>query len=535
MFGVQFFLGDQGVWCKGLRVDRGLFWRTVCVGVASLWFALAGAALAQTTAFSYQGKLSDAGAPANGNYDFQFRLFDTSAVGTGTQQGTAMVLASVPVDSGIFTVALDFGASVFDGSARFLEIGVRPGGTPGSYVLLAPRHPISSSPYAVQTLNAQRLGGLPADRYVASAINGLVGIGTNNPLSGRLHVVGGDSTAVFADGGTGTGVSGTSTSGIGVRGNSGSFEGVRGESGGTTSAGVVGYNMNGGYGVFGSSAGEGVRGQSTVGTGVVGSSTGGIGVRGISASFEGVRGESIGTTSAGVVGYNTSGAGFGVYGSATGSGAGVQGQSASGGGVVGASVIGSGVYGESSAASTTSAAGVFGKGLGSGGIGVIGEANVANAVGVFGVSTSADGFGMYARALNGQGARALYVDGTATQTPSFGGIIKAAVEVDGNFAGGPFITKCFNGVTGASSPNTNCGISIAQIASGWVRVTLPFDIVNRLYSLATEFNSAGNFGAGGYKIGANYRRVSATQVDVFTFVHDGTNNTTGAKFTLMIF
>jgi len=519
-----------------LGMNRMALGRIVAIAVASLWFAFAGSGLAQTTSFSYQGKLTDAGAPATGNYDFQFRLFDTGTVGTGSQQGATVQMPLIAVDSGIFTVALDFGATPFNGAARFLEIGVRPGGTSGGYVLLAPRHQVGSSPYAVQTLNAHQLGGLPASRYVASAANGLVGIGTTNPLSGHLHVVGGGSTAVFADGGASTGVSGTSTSGIGVRGNSASFEGVRGETASSTSGGVVGYNASGsGYGVFGSSAGEGVRGQSTVGTGVVGSSTSGIGVRGISASFEGVRGESGGASSAGVVGYNTSGAGFGVYGSGAGSGAGVQGLSVSGGGIVGASSSGSGVYGESSAVNTTAAAGVFGKGLGSGGIGVMGEANVANASGVYGVSTSADGFGVYARALNGQGARALYVDGTATQTATFGGIIKAAVEVEGNVVGGAFITKCFNGVTGAKSPNTNCGISVSTIAAGWVRVTFPFDITNRFYSLSAAFNSAGNFGAGGYKIGANYRVESATQLDVFTFVDDGTNNTSNARFTLMVF
>lgn len=491
-------------------------------------------ALAQPTAFSYQGKLTDGGVPATGSYDLQFRLFDTSTVGTGIQQGTAVVMSAVAVDSGIFTVALDFGANVFDGSPRYLEIGVRPGGSPATYSLLAPRHPITSSPYAVQTLNAQQLGGVPASRYVAAAPNGYVGVGTANPLSGRLHVVGGGTTAVYADGGAATGVQGSSTSGIGVRGASSSFEGVRGETAGTTSGGVVGYNSSGaGYGVYGASEGEAVRGQSTAGTGVMGTSTSGTGVRGnstsyvavwgTSGSFEGVRGESGGASSGGVVGYNTSGTGPGVYGSGAGTGTGVS----------GVSVTGSGVFGQSSATSTTAAAGVYGKGLGSGGIGVIGEANVANAVGVFGVSTSADGFGVYARALNG-GARALYVDGPATQTSSFGGLIKAAVEVD--WVGtGVFITKCFNGVSAATSPNTNCGIAVSQIAAGWVRVTLPFDITNRFFSLSAAFNSSSYNGAGGFKVGANYRQVQATQLDVFTFVDNGTNNTYEAKFTLLVF
>ena len=35
---------------------------------------------AQTTAFTYQGKLSDWANPANANYDMQFKLFDTAIV-----------------------------------------------------------------------------------------------------------------------------------------------------------------------------------------------------------------------------------------------------------------------------------------------------------------------------------------------------------------------------------------------------------------------------------------------------------------------
>ena len=42
----------------------------------------------QTTAFTYQGKLVDAGSPANGQYDLQFKLFDTLTLGTGTHTVT---------------------------------------------------------------------------------------------------------------------------------------------------------------------------------------------------------------------------------------------------------------------------------------------------------------------------------------------------------------------------------------------------------------------------------------------------------------
>ena len=55
--------------------------------LAFVWLLLFSITLvAQTTAFTYQGKLADNGNPANGHYDFQFSLFD--ALSGGAQQGT---------------------------------------------------------------------------------------------------------------------------------------------------------------------------------------------------------------------------------------------------------------------------------------------------------------------------------------------------------------------------------------------------------------------------------------------------------------
>src|SRR5262245_3763266 len=100
---------------------------------------------AQTTAFTYQGKLVDSGNPANGSYDMQFKLFDTVTVGTGTQQGSTVTVSNVTVSGGIFTAQLDFGvcASCFDGAARFLEIAVKPT-SGGTFTTLGPRQPVTS-------------------------------------------------------------------------------------------------------------------------------------------------------------------------------------------------------------------------------------------------------------------------------------------------------------------------------------------------------------------------------------------------------
>lgn len=43
---------------------------------------------AQPTGFSYQGSLKNAGAPANGNHDFEFRLWDS--VSGGAQIGSTL-------------------------------------------------------------------------------------------------------------------------------------------------------------------------------------------------------------------------------------------------------------------------------------------------------------------------------------------------------------------------------------------------------------------------------------------------------------
>lgn len=73
-----------------------------------VWQVAAAVAFAQGTAFSYQGRLTDAANPADGLFDMQFKLFDTPTVGTGTQQGSTITNPSVQVAAGIFTVQLDF-------------------------------------------------------------------------------------------------------------------------------------------------------------------------------------------------------------------------------------------------------------------------------------------------------------------------------------------------------------------------------------------------------------------------------------------
>lgn len=79
----------------------------------------AGTAFAQSTAFTYQGRLTDQGAPASGTSDLKFKLFDEAEV----QQGPDVEKADVQVTNGIFTVQLNVGP-VFDVSQLFLDMAV---------------------------------------------------------------------------------------------------------------------------------------------------------------------------------------------------------------------------------------------------------------------------------------------------------------------------------------------------------------------------------------------------------------------------
>jgi hypothetical protein len=124
-----------------------------------LMLALAVEGAAQTTEVTYQGKLTDAGMPASGNYDLQFKLFDTPTVGTGTQQGSTLTLTSIAVAAGIFTVQLDFGAGVFSGATRYLEISVKPS-SGSTFTTLGPRQVLTSAPYTIRSLNATSADGL---------------------------------------------------------------------------------------------------------------------------------------------------------------------------------------------------------------------------------------------------------------------------------------------------------------------------------------------------------------------------------------
>jgi hypothetical protein len=125
-------------------------------------------ATSHATSFAYQGHLTDGGQPADGSYDLRFLLYDAE-VG-GSQIGGTITAEDVAVSEGLFVVGLDFGGSVFAGDARYLEIGVRAGDSTDTFTVLAPRRPVTPTPYATFAYDADRLDGRDASSF-ASAIH----------------------------------------------------------------------------------------------------------------------------------------------------------------------------------------------------------------------------------------------------------------------------------------------------------------------------------------------------------------------------
>ncbi|MDQ6631806.1 MAG: tail fiber domain-containing protein [Verrucomicrobiota bacterium] len=105
---------------------------------------------AQGTAFTYQGRFTDNGAPANGAIEFQFTLWN--ALSGGTQVATATPASIViNVTNGLFTAPIDFGTAAFDGADRWVQVDART--TLGPFTTLTPRQKVTATPYAIRAAN----------------------------------------------------------------------------------------------------------------------------------------------------------------------------------------------------------------------------------------------------------------------------------------------------------------------------------------------------------------------------------------------
>jgi hypothetical protein len=292
-------------------------------------------------AFSYQGRLTEGGAPASGNYDFTINLYDNPTVGSPLAScydvGTGSLL-NQPVQNGLFTFYLFCGtsnSSVFTGGERWIEAQVRRTGTV-TYTTL-PRQPISPAPYAFSlypwaVISSTAIGGSFGDS--------ILNVYNRNTVASwsAFHAKSASGYAVRGESPDGTALYGYSTDGYAVYGTtsygtsghfySGHGYGIEAQSNGSDTWDHAGYfNAYMGYGIYAKSVGNmAIRGeagdisslsQPAGPVGVVG-----IGDRGVwgSGDYQGVYGTSNSASGYGgyFTNYSTDGVALYAYGTGTG-------------------------------------------------------------------------------------------------------------------------------------------------------------------------------------------------------------------------
>lgn len=447
---------------------------------------------AQTTVFTYQGKLTDNGA-SQSTYQMQFALFD-SAVG-GSQIGATITNSTVAVNQGVFTVQLDFGTSVFTGADRFLQIAVRRNASE-TYTILSPREKIASSPYSIRTLSAaqadvsldsNKLGGLLASEYVTTSTVGNSFIKNAATLQTANFNINGNG---FVGGNFGIGtISPTSklqvfSSGYGIT-----------QTDGAVTVGSFITNAGGGGGWFGTRTNHPLNfftNDSLAQMTLLPNGNFGIGITNPTSRLQ-------------------------VFSSVAGT-TGIFAESSSGRAVWGKSTTSRGVYGESD-----SLEGIYG--ISASGAGVAGRSTTN--IGVYGESSSVGGVGIYARNLSG--GRAFFAEGNVAQTLSSNGLVKAMlyVQQDG------VILRCYNGVTSVSTGN--CGFSITRPITGnhlVYRINFGFQVNDRFVSVTPRGSFPVNIGATFFFVTG-----SPNAVDVDTFIPDVTyvDSSTDANFMIIVY
>lgn len=418
---------------------------------------------AQTTAFNYQGKLTDGGNPANGNYQMQFKLFD--ALSGGAQIGTTISDVAVTANQGVFAVKLDFGANALSGANRWLEIDVRRNSSE-SYTTLAPREQIASSPYSVRTLSAQqadlaldseKLGGILASEYVTNTKLGTnfirnqttpqsssnFNISGNGTIGGSLNINGAFPNGFFLSNGTAN-LRGT------IIGNSVLF-------GTTTNSPLTFFSSDG-----------------TNNGSLVLDTTGNVGINT--------------TTPETKMTVRTFGSDYGF--------------THTNGSVRLATYLGG--NGNGGYLGTRSNHPLYFFTNDSGALMTVGTN------GSVGIGTTAPNAKLFVQgeASNGVG---IAVTGNASQSLNKGGWIKAMVFVLANGT----IARCYNGLTGASTGN--CGFNVSANNNGYYMVNFGFQVSDRFASVTTSTSSLNDFICGRI---SRFGVTDNNRIDVFTFHTD---------------
>lgn len=401
---------------------------------------LSSIAAAQTSAFTYQGRLTDAGSPATGNFLMQFKLFDAAAA--GSQIGSTITDVPITASQGIFSTRLDFGAGVLNGANRWLEIAVRHNAGE-AYSTLSPREQIASSPYAVRTLSAamaddsQKLGGVDASQYVTTATvgnsfirnqtlqqtNANFNISGNGTLGGSLTINGASANLTAAIAGGIASIGTTTNSRLSLFTNGGTNNGSLT----LDTSGNIGINT-----IF-------PNHKLTIDT-----------LGGPTWTTDGWGG-AIALRNSSAIGWqlNSAGQSFGI----------------------GQSTGGLSFFHTNSGPGTTGNPPIY-------------EMVIAN-TGAVGIGTTVPNAKLFVQGeFNGVGIAAT---GNASQSRDKGGWVKAMIQVnpDGTIA------RCYNGQTGVSTGN--CGFSVT-LANPFYRVNFGFQVSDRFFSLTATGDTAADSG-----------------------------------------
>ena len=123
---------------------------------AVLWSGFPAAAEVPVgTAITYQGELQQGGSAVDGMCAFEFSLWNDPASVNPLDQVGSTLMQTVDVAAGRFTATLDFGAGIFTGNARWLEIAVCCPVPCGPLTTLITRQELTPAPYSLHTPSAE--------------------------------------------------------------------------------------------------------------------------------------------------------------------------------------------------------------------------------------------------------------------------------------------------------------------------------------------------------------------------------------------
>jgi hypothetical protein len=187
---------------------------TILLSITLLLLASPGFSAPLGSAFTYQGRLTDAGERASGSYDFTFALYDAST--GGARFGAILTNTAVAVSNGVFTTSLDFGPAAFDGSAYWLELGVRAAGG-GAFSAVPRRQFLSAAPYALHAARAGSVtnGVIQNPSFIGTTGNTPLELFVNGsralrlePSGGSVNVIAGHSANTALPGSTSASIAG---------------------------------------------------------------------------------------------------------------------------------------------------------------------------------------------------------------------------------------------------------------------------------------------------------------------------------------